>query len=225
MKGDFVMRLVSILVGTPRTVGVEGAENRMERAFTSAIWKSPVAGPVHAGALGLEGDTVYDTECHGGFDQALLMYAAAHYPRWEAELGHPLEPGAFGENLLVDGVDEDAACIGDHYRIGPARLQVTHPRTPCSTLARRHQIPDMIAIVRRNSRSGWYLRVLDEGIVEAGQEVELIERPNPGWTIRRAARAMLERQRNPEEAEALAGCAGLSVEWRGQLLAAVRAAR
>lgn len=218
------MRLVSILVGTPRTVGTPGAEDRMERAFTSAIWKTPVPGPVRADALGLDGDAVYDTECHGGFDQAVLMYAAAHYPRWEAELGHHLEPGAFGDNLLVEGPDEDTVCIGDRYRIGPVLLQVTHPRTPCSTLARRHQIADMIAIVRRNSRSGWYLRVLEEGALEAGLEVELLDRPNPGWTIRRAAQAMLDRQRNPAEAAALADCAGLSAEWRNRLLAAVRAA-
>lgn len=218
------MRLVSILVGTPRTVGTPGAEDRMERAFTSAIWKSPVPGPVRAGALGLEGDAVHDTECHGGFDQAVLMYSADHYPRWEAELGHRVEPGAFGENLLVEGLDEDTVCIGDLYRIGPVRVQVTHPRTPCSTLARRHRIPDMIAIVRRNSRSGWYLRVLDEGALEGGQEVLLLDRLNPGWTIRRAARAMLERQRKQEEAAALARCRGISVEWRSRLLAAVRAA-
>jgi MOSC domain-containing protein YiiM len=218
------MRLVSILVGTPRTVGTPGAENRMERAFTSAIWKSPVAGPVRVGALSLDGDAVYDTECHGGPDQAVLMYSAEHYPRWEAELGRRVEPGAFGENLLVEGLDEDVACIGDLCRIGPVRLQVTHPRTPCSTLARRHQIGDMIAIVRRNGRSGWYLRVLDEGELEAGQTLTLLERPNPGWTIRRAARAMLDRQRNPVEAAALAGCAGLSAEWRERLLAAAGAA-
>jgi MOSC domain-containing protein YiiM len=219
------MRLVSILVGTPRTVGTPGAADRMERAFTSAIWKAPVAGPVHAGVLGLEGDAVHDTESHGGFDQALLMYSADHYPRWEAELSRRVEPGAFGENLLVEGLDEDTVCIGDLYRVGPARFQVTHPRTPCSTLARRHQIPDMIAIVRQNGRSGWYLRVLEEGAVESGQEVLLLDRLNPGWTIRRAAQAMLERQRDPAEAAALAGCQGLSVEWRTRLLAAVRAAR
>jgi MOSC domain-containing protein YiiM len=218
------MRLVSIQVGTPRTMGTPGAEDRMERAFTSAIWKAPVVGPVHAGALGLEGDTVYDTECHGGFDQAVLMYSADHYPRWEAELGRPVEVGAFGENLLVAGLDEDTVCIGDSYRIGAVRLQVTHPRTPCSTLARRHQIPDMIAIVRRNNRSGWYLRVLEEGDMEAGQEVVLLERLNPGWTIRRAARTMLERQSEPDEAAALARCQGISAEWRGRLLKSARAA-
>ena len=219
------MRLVSILVGLPRTVGTAGAEDRMQRAFTSAIWKSPVAGPVRAGPLGLDGDTVYDTECHGGFDQAVLMYSVGHYPRWEAELGHPVEPGAFGENLWVEGLDEDSVCVGDILRLGPVRLQVTHPRTPCSTLARRHQIPDMIAIVRRTARSGWYLRVLDEGELEAGLEVLLLDRLNPGWTIRRAAQVMLERQRDPAAAAELARCQGISAEWRNRLLAAARASR
>jgi MOSC domain-containing protein YiiM len=217
------MRLVSIQVGTPRTVGTHGAEDRMERAFTSAIWKSPVSGPVHLGYLGLAGDAVANPSVHGGPDQAVLMYAAAHYPRWEQELGRRLEPGAFGENLLVDGLDEDTVCIGDVYEVGPVRLQVSHPRQPCATLARRHQIPDMIAIVRQNARSGWYLRVLIEGPLEAGDPIHRLDHPNPGWTVRRAARAMLARERDPSEAAALAQCRGLSVGWRDRLLAAARA--
>jgi MOSC domain-containing protein YiiM len=218
------MRLVSVQVGRPRTVGVPGAADRMQREFTSAIWKSPVAGPVLVGPLGLAGDAVFDTRVHGGPDQAVLMYGAAHYPRWEQELGRPIGPGYFGENLSVDGLDEDSVCIGDVYQVGPVRFQVSHPRQPCATLARRHQIPDMIAIVRQNGRSGWYLRVLVEGSVEAGQPVERLERPNPEWTVRRAARATLTRQQNPAEAAALAGCQGLSEAWRERLLAAARAA-
>jgi MOSC domain-containing protein YiiM len=218
------MRLISILVGTPRTVGTPGAENRMEREFTSAIWKSPVDGPVQLGPLGLAGDAVADTRVHGGPDQAVLMYAAAHYPRWEHELGRAVQPGAFGENLLVDGLDEDSACIGDVYQIGPVRLQVSHPRQPCATLARRHQIPDMIAIVRQNGRSGWYLRVLIEGPLEADLPIRRLDHPNPEWSIRRAARAMLTRDHNRTEAAGLADCSGLSNGWRERLLAAVRAA-
>ena len=218
------MRLISILVGTPRAVGVPGAQNRMEREFTSAIWKSPVNGPVHLGPLGLAGDAVADTRVHGGPDQAVLMYAAAHFPRWEEELGRPVERGAFGENLLVEGLDEDTACIGDVYEIGEVRLQVSHPRQPCATLARRHQIPDMIAIVRQNARSGWYLRVLREGLVEANLPIRRLDQPNPEWGVRRAARAMLTRDRDPTEAAGLARCRGLSDEWRKRLLAAARAA-
>ena len=218
-----MMRLSSIQVGMPRTVGTPGAENRMDREFTSAIWKSPVAGPIHAGALGLVGDAVFDTRHHGGPDQAVLMYSAAHYPLWERELGRTVQPGDFGENLTVEGLDEDTVCIGDVYQLGPVRLEVSHPRQPCSTLARRHQIPDMIAIVRKNGRSGWYLRVLVEGWLRPGETIDRLARPNPEWPIRRAARAMLTRERNPVEAAALARCRGLSDEWRGRLLAATRA--
>jgi MOSC domain-containing protein YiiM len=212
------MRVVSVLVGTPRTVGSPQAENPLERAFTSAIWKSPVTGPVFAGALGLAGDAVANTKVHGGVDQALLMYAVAHYPVWESELGRPMSPGAFGENLTVEGLDEDSACIGDVLAIGTVRLEVSQPRQPCATLARRHQVRDMIAIVRGNGRSGWYLRVLTEGTLEAGQSIEVADRPNPAWSIRRAAVVMRARDRDPAAAADLARCRGLSEGWRSRLM-------
>lgn len=212
-----MIRLVSVQVGTPRTVGAPDAEDRMERAFTSAIWKSPVSGPVFAGPLGLAGDAVANTKVHGGVDQALLMYAGSHYPVWEAELGRPMGPGSFGENLTVDGLDESSVCIGDVLEIGRVLLEVSQPRQPCATLARRHQVPDMIAIVRGNGRSGWYLRVAVEGPVEAGQTVRLVDRPNPTWTVRRAARAYQAREREPEPAAELARCRGLSEAWRSRL--------
>jgi MOSC domain-containing protein YiiM len=211
------MRVVSVLVGTPRTVGSPHAENPLERAFTSAIWKSPVTGPVFAGTLGLAGDAVANTKVHGGVDQALLMYAVAHYPVWESELGRSMSPGAFGENLAVDGLDEDSACIGDVLAIGTVRLEVSQPRQPCATLARRHQVRDMIAIVRGNGRSGWYLRVLTEGALEAGQSIEVADRPNPAWPIRRAAVVMRARDREPAAAADLAKCRGLSEGWRLRL--------
>jgi MOSC domain-containing protein YiiM len=212
-----VIRVVSVQVGTPRTVGTPHAENPLERAFTSAIWKSPVTGPVFAGALGLAGDAVANTKVHGGVEQALLMYAVAHYPVWESELGRPVSPGAFGENLTVSGLDEDSACIGDVLQIGSVRLEVSQPRQPCTTLARRHQVRDMIAIVRENGRSGWYLRVLTEGTLEAGQSIEVADRPNPAWPIRRAAVVMRARDREPAAAADLARCRGLSLGWRSRL--------
>ena len=209
--------VAAVLAGTPREVGTPGAADPMDRVFISAIWKTPVAGPVFAGALGLTGDAVANTRVHGGVDQALLMYAISHYPAWETELGRPMTPGSFGENLAVQGLDEDSACVGDVLEIGSARFEITQPRQPCATLARRHQVRDMIAIVRRNGRSGWYLRVLEEGTVEAGQEIRLVEHPNPDWTIRRAAQTMLGRARNPDVAAALSRARGLSADWRRRL--------
>jgi MOSC domain-containing protein YiiM len=214
------MHLVSVQIGIPRTVGVPGAADPMERAFTSAIWKEPRTGPVRAGRLGLEGDRVANEKVHGGPEQAVLMYAESHYPLWRAEWGRDdVAPGAFGENLTVSGPTEDTVCIGDVLEIGEALFQVSQPRQPCATLARRHGVRDMIAVVRKNGRSGWYLRVLREGFLEAGQPVVLKERPHPEWTVRRAARAMVHRNEQPAEAAALARCAALSPEWRERLAA------
>jgi MOSC domain-containing protein YiiM len=213
------MHVVSVQIGTPRTVGEPHSADPMTRAFTSAIWKQPVTGPIPVGRLGLEGDQVANTKVHGGPDQALLMYAAAHYPLWEAQWGRDgLVPGAFGENLTVSELTEESVCIGDVFDIGAARLQVSQPRQPCATLARRHQVPDMITLVQRNGRSGWYLRVLREGVLAAGDPIALVDRPHPEWTVRRATRAWLGRKEQPEEARALSRCEALSFSWRNRLV-------
>jgi MOSC domain-containing protein YiiM len=145
------------------------------------------------------------------------MYPITHYPIWESELGRPMGPGAFGENLSVEGLDENSACIGDVLAIGAALLEVSQPRQPCATLARRHQVRDMIELVHANGRSGWYLRVLTEGALEAGQTIRVVERPNPTWPVRRAAVVMRARRQQPAAAAELAGCRGVSPEWRSRL--------
>ena len=214
------MRLLSVQIGRPRTIGTQGATDPMHRAFRSAIWKEPVSGPVAVAALGLAGDAVANTRVHGGPDQAVLMYAGSHYPVWEAEWGrNGLGPGAFGENLTVTGLTETETCIGDVLEIGEVTFQVSQPRQPCATLARRHQVPDMIALVQGNGRSGWYLRVLNQGAVEAGQPIRLVSRPNPDWSVRRAAQAWLRRKENPEDARLLGRCDGLSRGWRERIAA------
>jgi MOSC domain-containing protein YiiM len=95
---------------------------------------------------------------------------------------------------------------------------VTKPREPCSTLARRHQVPDMIAIVQGNGRGGWYVRVLQEGEVTAGQPIDLVQRPHPEWPVREMARAMLERKADPERAARLARCPELAANWKARIL-------
>jgi MOSC domain-containing protein YiiM len=213
------MHVVSVQVGTPRTVGEPHSPDPMTRSFTSAIWKAPVTGQVKVGRLGLEGDRVANTRVHGGPEQALLMYAASHYPLWEAELGRDgLTHGAFGENLTVSTLTEESVCIGDVLDIGEVRLQVSQPRQPCATLARRHQVRDMITLVQGNGRSGWYLRVLREGELAAGDPIVVVNRPHLEWTVRRAARVALDRKVHSEEARALAACEALSPGWRDWLL-------
>lgn len=216
------MRLVSIQVGQPRTAGDPAASDPLARPFTSAIWKVPVLGPVALGPLGLEGDAVADRKHHGGHWRALLMYSADHYPRWRAEWGDNVGPGAFGENLTVEGLEEATACLGDRYRIGAAELVVTSPRTPCHVLARRHGIKDLVATVKANHRHGWYLRVAVQGTLEAGMGVELLARPHPDWPVTRAAAVKWQAGTRRAEAEALMGCEALIPEWREELAVQLR---
>ena len=212
------MRLESVQVGHVRTFGTAGAANPLDRPWTSAIRKEPVSGPVWAGREGLSGDQQYDRKGHGGPDRALLMYAAEHYPKWRAEWNRKdVGSGGFGENLTVSGINEDIACLGDIYRIGEARVEVSSPRSPCQNLSRRHGIPDLVRVITQNHRSGWYLRVLHEGWVEAGMPVTLLDRPYPQWTVRRVATVKRTRLDTPEEARLLAACPALQVEWREKL--------
>jgi MOSC domain-containing protein YiiM len=214
------MRLESIQTGHTRSYGRPDATDPAERPWTSAIRKEPVAGPVWAGREGLSGDQQYDRRSHGGPERALLMYAAEHYAKWRIEWDRrEVGPGAFGENLTVLGLNEDLACIGDVYLAGEVRMEVASPRTPCLNLARRHGIPDLVRTVVENHRSGWYLRVLREGWLEAGMELTLADRPYPQWTIRCAADVRRMRAELPEEARMLAACPALQSGWRAVLAA------
>ena len=184
----------------------------------TAIAKQPVAGPLALGRLGLKGDEVADRRHHGGEWRAVLMYADSHYRLWQSELGRELSQG-FGENLRVSGLDENLVCIGDRLRIGDVELVVTAPRSPCLTLARHLEVEDIVARVVQNGRSGWYLRVAREGMVEAGLDIELLDQPFPQWTV--AATAVLYRNRKvaPDRARLLAECEDLIPEWREGLSA------
>ncbi|HEY8491124.1 MAG TPA: MOSC domain-containing protein [Dehalococcoidia bacterium] len=213
--------LLAIQVGTPRQMGRDGAEDPMDRPWSSAIFKESVAGPVRLGRTNLEGDRQADGKNHGGPDKAVLLYAAAHYPAWREELGLPSFPyGAFGENFTVAGLTEETVCIGDVYAVGQAVVQVSQPRQPCWKLAYRWRIKDLTARVERTGRTGWYARVLREGRVQAGDALTLLERPHPGWTVARATAVMRRRREEPETALALGSLPALAEAWRSVLTAA-----
>lgn len=218
------MRLESVQVGLPKAMpaGVPGTEPQ-PRLLTTAIWKEPVAGPAAVTLEGVQGDAQADRKHHGGPWRAVLMYPAGHYARWREEWGRrDVVPGGFGENLTVSGLDEFSACLGDVYRIGSVRLEVTSPRTPCHVVARRHGIKDLVATIRANHRHGWYLRVLQPGTVEAGQELVLEARPHPEWSIARAADVKWQAEDRRDEAALLASCPALIPEWREELAAQLR---
>lgn len=184
----------AVLAGTVHALG----------RTTSAIDKKPVIGPVQVHTQGLEGDEQADMRVHGGEDKALHCYAWRHYATWQAELpANPLlnAPGAFGENLSIDGLDESSVCIGDRWQVGSAVLVVTQGRQPCFKLNLRFGVPDMAVRVQRTLRAGWYLRVEQPGELQAGDEMVLIERPHPEFTIGRLLALIRDRSTRAEELE------------------------
>ena len=207
-------RIVSVNVGMPREHGVEGAANPMDRPWTTGFFKEPVAGPVRVGATNLEGDGQADLRVHGGPDKAVMLYAAAHYSAWNAELGFAMPFGAFGENLSVAGTTEADVCIGDVLEIGTARLQVSQPRGPCWKIARRWKIRDLSARVQRSGRTGWYARVLREGVLQAGDAYVVAERPHPEWSVALATELLRPGNGREAEAAALAALPELAASWR-----------
>lgn len=160
-------RLVAVSVGRPREVEWDG-----EMVLTS-IFKDPVPGRVQVSKLGLQGDQQSDLEVHGGEDKAVYAYPSEHYAFWREQLpGVPLPWGVFGENLTVEGLLESGVHIGDRFRMGSAEFTVTEPRMPCYKLALRFGRPDIVKRFLKSGRTGFYLAVLKEGEIGAGDAIE-----------------------------------------------------
>lgn len=192
--------ILQVLAGPVAPLGPTGA--------TSAIAKRPMDHQVAIGPLGLAGDAQADLRVHGGPDKAVHLYAWSHYAWWHDTLHATTDlppqaqqllqaPGAFGENLAVAGLDESGVCIGDQWRAGTAVLQVTQGRQPCWKLNLRFAVPDMAARMQQSLRAGWYCRTLLPGTVQAGDTLELLERPHPGWTVERLLALIRDRECRP----------------------------
>lgn len=193
-----------------------------DRVWETGFVKRPVEGPVLLRRENLAGDGQADLRSHGGPDKAVLAYAVEHYPRWREELGLPeLGPGGFGENLTVEGQDECSVCLGDVYALGEAVLEVSQPRSPCYKISWRWRRPELLPRVEETGRHGWYLRVLQEGTIEAGQPLTLVRRPYPQWTVRRASDVFRARREDTDAAAELAACPALAEQLLGYLRAAI----
>ena len=173
------MKLLSVNVAMPRAVEING-----ERVSTG-IYKLPALGPVRLGRLTLEGDGQADLSVHGGEYQAAYSYPFEHYAHWERRVGAgPYPPGMFGENFTISGLLEDSVNIGDIWRIGAVRVQVTMPRVPCFKFGHKIGRPGILKEFLHSGRSGFYHRVLKGGIVTAGDAIHLVERDPRGITVR-----------------------------------------
>lgn len=212
------MKLISLNVGLPRTLGRPDAHDAIEKPWTTGFFKEPVAGPVRLGRTNLDGDGQADLQFHGGPEKAVNVYPEEHYAYWRNILGiTPLPPAAFGENFTTRGALEADVCIGDVFRIGDALLQLSQPRQPCWKLARRWRVKDLAMQVQQTGRTGWYFRVLQEGAVAAGMALTLVERPHPEWSVTAANIVMHQRKQDLTAARELAECPLLSVSWRETL--------
>jgi MOSC domain-containing protein YiiM len=210
--------LVSIQLGTPTSYGSEEAVDAHDKPWTTGFFKTPVQGSVFAGVTNLAGDGQADLINHGGVDKAVLAYSADHYPNWREQLHLPDMPfGAFGENLTISGLSEESVCIGDVFRIGTVTFEVSQPRQPCWKLARRWRMHELVRLVVQSGRSGWYLRVLEEGWIEARMPVVLLERPNPEWSVARANMILHHRRSDLPLTLQLASVPELADSWVGEL--------
>ena len=163
-------RLVSLNVGGPRDVPWEG------KTVRTAIWKEPVDGPRMVRRINIDGDDQADRNAHGGEHRAVYVYQLESYRYWEKELGRSdFTYGQFGENFTVQGLADDEVCIGDRYRIGGATFEVTQPRVTCFRLGIRMDDPRMPSLLVAHHRPGFYLRVLEEGPVQAGDAITRLQ--------------------------------------------------
>jgi MOSC domain-containing protein YiiM len=198
--------LISINVGRPREF------DHMGRLATSAIWKTPVAGPVAARGVNLEGDDQADREVHGGPDKAIYAYALEDISWWEDALGRALGPTIFGENLTTSGVDVTNAVIGEKWEVGSALLEVSQPRGPCWKLGAKMGDPAFPKRFTKAGRPGAYLRIAREGILAAGDEIRIVSRPEHGVSVGDVFRIYSSERKR---AALLLSVPELSEDWKG----------
>ena len=200
-----VGRLVSVNVGQPRIVEWLG------QTEMTAIWKSPASGRVAVRGVNLDGDRQADLKHHGGRDKAVYSYALEDEEWWSGQLGRAIEPGGFGENLTLSGVDVTNALVGERWAIGSAQFEVAQPRIPCWKLAARMGDPAYPQQFGAAGRPGAYLRIVEEGEVAAGDEVRVVYRPSHGLTVGDVARIY---HQDREEYHLFLGVPELAETWK-----------
>ena len=203
-------RLISVNVGLPRDIEWRG------KIVRTGIWKTPVQGRSRVRKLNLEGDGQGDLRGHGGEQRAILVYQIDSYRYWEERLGRSgLVHGQFGENFTVEGLGDDEVCIGDRYRIGSALLEVSQPRTTCYRVGIRMDEPRMAALLTSSGRPGFYLRVVEEGEVAAGDAILLVSKGPQRMTVAVVNSLLYSKDHPRDLLERVLNIPALSPGWRG----------
>lgn len=202
------IEIISVNVGRP------GPLPYQNKAVPSGIAKKPVSGPLQLSRVNLDGDEQADLVHHGGPDKAVCVYCVEHYPYWESLIGRALSFGAFGENMTVRGLTELEVCIGDTFQWGEAVVQISQPRQPCFKLAAKHGLPDLPNRIEETGYTGYYFRVLKEGLVSADSELRRLERHPQGITVAYANRIRYQEKTNAAAMERLLQLPELSESWQ-----------
>ncbi len=206
---NFAVKIISLNVGLPRLV------LRNNEPVSTGIFKEPVAGRVRLRTLNLEGDRQADLSVHGGPEKAVYVYPSEHYELWKQELSQPDLPlGMFGENFTTTGLRETEVNIGDTFRIGSAIVMVTQPRMPCYKLGIRFGRSDIVKRFLQSERSGFYLSVLQEGEVGAGDEFESIAKDPHNVTVTDIIRLYARHKHDPELLRRAIEVEALPESWR-----------
>jgi len=211
-------KVVSLHIG--RSLRIESGEcgEWWDKPWETGFFKAPLTGPAWLGYEGFRGDEQADRRFHGGPEKAVCVYSSEHYDYWRGHLSRADLPyGAFGENLTVQGLRETQLHIGDRFSVGEAEVQVSQPRQPCWKLARRWQVKDLALQVEQTGFTGFYFRVMKHGQVKSGDELILIDRPFPEWSIGRCNEIMHHSKNDAEAAHDLASCPLLSSSWKDGL--------
>lgn len=207
------MKIISVNVGLPRLV------LRNDEPVSTGIFKEPVAGRVMMRTLNLDGDRQADLSVHGGPEKAVYVYPSEHYEFWKRELPDMELPwGMFGENLTTTGLFETEVNIGDKFRVGTAEVMVTQPRMPCYKLGIRFGRVDIIKRFLISERSGFYLSVVKEGEVGAGDEFVLLEKNESGVKVVDVTRLYSSDKQNFELMRRAIATDALPASWREYFL-------
>ena len=211
-------KLLSVNVGLPREIAWQA------KVVRTAIWKRPVDGRVFARRLNLDGDGQADLKGHGGEHRAVMVYQLEAYRYWERVLGrNDFEYGQFGENFTVEGLADDEVCIGDQYRIGTAVFEVTQPRVTCYRLGIRMDNPQMAALLVAHKRPGFYCRVITEGEVGAGDEIQKIADGPGGISVAEIDSLLYSTNHDLERIAIAARIPALSAGWKGSFESLLKA--
>jgi MOSC domain-containing protein YiiM len=202
------MKLISVNVGQPRSVEWQG------RMVETSIFKAPIAGPVVLRTLNLDGDRQADLSVHGGVHKAVYVYPSEHYAFWRGELpGVELPWGMFGENFTTAGLLEDVQ-IGDRFQIGSAEVIVSEPRVPCYKLSLKFGRADMVKRFLASGRTGFYVMVEKEGVVQAGDAIALLARADRSVSVADVTRLYASKQADPATLRRAVDLEALSDAWR-----------